>query len=66
MLMPPKAKLLDITNSASITRDALGKQAECVADHQSHDRVVAVCRIKGVSVGDSIRAAAIIEGGNGR
>lgn len=51
---------------AALEKIALGKQAACVADHQSYDRVVALCRIGGVSIGDRMRSAGIEEGGNGR
>lgn len=50
---------------AVLERIALGKQAECTAQHRSHDRVVALCRIDGVSIGDRMEAAGIEEGGNG-
>lgn len=45
---------------------AKGRTATCVAQHRSHDRVVARCAIKGVSIGDRLRRAGIREGGNGR
>lgn len=47
---------------ARITR---GKRVSCVAQHRSYDRIVAACRIHGVSVGDAMRAAGIREGGRG-
>lgn len=50
---------------AALERIAMGKDAACVANHQSYDRVVATCRIDGRSVGDLMRAAGIAEGGNG-
>lgn len=50
----------------TLTRLAYGKRAVCVASHRSHDRVVATCRINGVSVGDLMRGAGVVEGGNGR
>ena len=43
-----------------------GQRLECVASHQSHDRVVATCAIRGVSIGDRLREAGVPEGGNGR
>jgi micrococcal nuclease len=49
-----------------LERIATGKRAVCVADHRSHDRVVARCMIDGVSIGDRMRAAGVPEGGNGR
>ena len=36
-----------------------------VANHQSYDRVVATCRIGGRSIGDLLKAAGNVEGGNG-
>lgn len=43
----------------------MGRNAECIANRQSYDRVVATCRIGGRSIGDLLRAAGSIEGGNG-
>ena len=43
-----------------------GQRLNCVADHRSYDRVVAVCRVGAKSVGDLLRAAGAAEGGNGR
>jgi hypothetical protein len=40
--------------------------AVCVADHQTYDRMSAVCRIGGRSLGDLMRAAGVAEGGRGR
>jgi endonuclease YncB( thermonuclease family) len=51
---------------AALEKVALGKQAVCLADHRSYDRVVSLCRIGGVSIGDRMRSAGIKEGGNGR
>jgi endonuclease YncB( thermonuclease family) len=50
---------------AALEGIAMGRNAECVANHQSYDRVVATCRIGGRSIGDLLRAAGIVEGGNG-
>lgn len=50
---------------ATLERIAMGRDAACVASHQSYDRVVATCRIGGRSIGDLMRAAGIAEGGNG-
>ncbi len=50
----------------TLTRLAHGKRAVCTASHRSHDRVVATCRINGVSVGDLMRGAGVVEGGNGQ
>ena len=49
----------------ALERVAMGQNAECVANHQSYDRVVAICRIDGRSIGDLLRAAGVLEGGNG-
>lgn len=45
---------------------AFGKRAVCTTQHRSYDRVVAICRIGGVTIGDLMRGAGIQEGGNGR
>lgn len=45
---------------------ALGKPANCVAQHRSWDRIVAVCRIGGVSIATRLRHAGVQEGGRGR
>ncbi len=50
---------------AALEKIAMGRNAECVANHQSYDRVVATCRIGGRSIGDLLKAAGSIEGGNG-
>ena len=50
---------------ATLDRITQGKRVACKAQHRSHDRVVAVCRIGGRSVGDLMRAAGVAEGGNG-
>ncbi len=42
------------------------RRVECVAQHRSHDRVVARCTLRGRSLGDLMRAAGAREGGNGR
>lgn len=51
---------------ATLERITRGKRAVCKAQHRSHDRVVAVCRVGGRSVGDLMRSAGVAEGGNGR
>ncbi len=50
---------------ATLERLTIGRQAVCVAGRRSYDRVVANCRIGGVSVGDLMRRAGVKEGGNG-
>ncbi len=54
--------------AAKIALDRLtaGQQVRCTADHRSYDRIVALCRINGRSLGDLLRAAGIAEGGRGR
>jgi len=49
---------------AAMKAIALGRRVECLADHRSYDRMVSVCRLNGVSLGDRMRAAGIEEGGN--
>jgi micrococcal nuclease len=51
---------------AALERIAMGRRVECVAQHRSYDRVVAVCTLQGISLGDRMRAASVTEGGNGR
>ena len=50
---------------AALERVAMGRNAECTANHRSYDRVVATCRIGGRSIGDLLRVAGSTEGGNG-
>lgn len=53
-----------------LQRVAMGRRAECVATPgrsrrvRSYDRVIAVCRIDGRSIGEIMRAANVAEGGN--
>jgi endonuclease YncB( thermonuclease family) len=49
---------------ATLARLTYGRQATCIADHQSYDRMVAVCRVDGRSIGAMMRAAGVQEGGN--
>lgn len=57
---------------ATLERIAMGKRVTCVpelgkkGDIFDHDRVVATCRINGVSIGDLMRGAGVAEGGSGR
>lgn len=51
---------------ATLEQIAKGRRAVCTAGRRSYDRVVAVCRIGGVSIGDLMRGAGVEEGGNGR
>jgi micrococcal nuclease len=50
----------------TLSRLVEGKKVECVAEHRSYDRVVAVCRLRGRSVGDLMRSAGVEEGGRGK
>jgi len=63
---PELADAGGIEAKATLARIAKGKRVECVAQHRSYDRVVAVCRLQGVSLGDRMRAAGMGEGGRGR
>lgn len=50
---------------AALKRLAMGRNADCIANHKSYDRVVATCRIGGRSIGDLLKVVANVEGGNG-
>jgi micrococcal nuclease len=50
----------------TLIRVSKGREVQCVAGRRSYDRVVALCRLNGVSLGDRMRAAGIAEGGRGR
>ena len=50
---------------AALERIATGHQVDCVAEHRSYDRVVAVCTLRGVRLGDRMRAAGIMQEGRG-
>ena len=43
-----------------------GETLTCIAGRQVYDRVVATCTLQGRPVGDLLRAAGAVEGGNGR
>ena len=49
----------------TLSRLVKGKRVDCVAEHRSYDRVVAVCRLRDRSVGDLMRSAGVQEGGRG-
>lgn len=51
---------------AALERITAGQRVTCTAQHCSYDRVVAVCKMAGVSLGDRLRAAGVTEGGRGR
>lgn len=50
---------------ATLARITMGREVSCTADHRSYDRVVARCTLRGVSLGDLMRRAKIIEDGHG-
>ncbi len=50
---------------ATLAKITQGRRVECGAQHRSYDRVVAVCTLQGVSLGDKMRAAGIAPGGRG-
>ena len=50
---------------AALERIALGREAVCVANLRTYDRIAARCRIDGQEVGDQLRKAGIVEGGRG-
>lgn len=57
-------------DGGSIARERLsrliyGRHLTCRADHRSYDRIVAVCRLGRVSVGDLMRQMGGTEGGRG-
>lgn len=48
---------------AVLTRLTFGRQLTCTARRRSYDRIVALCRRDGRSVGELLRAAGVREGG---
>jgi endonuclease YncB( thermonuclease family) len=48
---------------AALDHIARGREVTCLAEHRSYDRIVAVCRLDGVSIGELMRRAGINEGG---
>lgn len=42
-----------------------GKTVQCVAGGRSYDRIMALCKLDGISLGDRMRAAGVAEGGWG-
>lgn len=50
----------------ALARIAMGKRVQCLATHQSYDRLVAECRLPNGSLGQFMRRAGVTEGGNGR
>ncbi|HEY8571483.1 nuclease [Phenylobacterium sp.] len=55
-----------IAARAALERMAKGKTVQCVAAQRSYDRIGALCKLDGVSLGDRMRAAGVAEGGWGR
>lgn len=51
---------------ATLERIVKGRHVVCTAGRRSYDRVVAICRLGGVTIGDLMRGAGVEEGGNGR
>jgi micrococcal nuclease len=51
---------------AALERLVAGRRVSCVAQHRTHDRVAAVCKVDGIPLGDRMRQAGVKEGGNGR
>lgn len=48
---------------AVLSSIAMGQRVTCAAQHRSYDRIVAVCVLSGVSIGDRMRRAGVVEGG---
>ncbi|MBI1405685.1 MAG: nuclease [Caulobacter sp.] len=48
---------------AALARIAMGRRVSCRAAHRSYDRMVATCWLDGVSLGERMRRAGIVEGG---
>lgn len=51
---------------ATLERIVKDRHVICTAGRRSYDRVVATCRLGGVTIGDLMRGAGVEEGGNGR
>jgi endonuclease YncB( thermonuclease family) len=50
---------------SALERVTRGKRLRCRADHRSYDRVVALCRTAGTSIGDLLRRNGVRESGAG-
>lgn len=48
-----------------LSRVAMGRRLECVAEHRSYDRIVAACVLNGRPLGQLLRQAGGHQGGNG-
>ncbi|MFM8375493.1 MAG: thermonuclease family protein [Phenylobacterium sp.] len=51
---------------SALERIASGRRVDCVSRGRTWDRVAAICRMGGRSLGDHMRAAGVAEGGRGR
>lgn len=61
----PQTTRTSRTGMARVAPDRGGMCACPGFQHRSYDRVVSVCALGGVSLGEKLRAAGIIEGGRG-
>ena len=50
---------------AALERIARGRRVECVASHQSYDRIVAACMLRGRAIGVMLEGLGVMEGGRG-
>lgn len=50
---------------ATLERLVRGEYLVCLAGRKSYDRVVASCTVRGRDLGDRLRAAGVVEGGEG-
>lgn len=50
----------------ALHRIATGRRVDCLSRGRTWDRVAAICRLGGRSLGDHMRAAGVAEGGRGR
>jgi hypothetical protein len=62
---PESSERAGHTAKAALERIALGREAVCVANMRTYDRIAARCRIDGQPIGDLMRSAGISEGGRG-
>lgn len=44
----------------------MGRNVSCTAQKRSYDRVVAICRLNGQSLGERLRRSGVVEGGRGK
>lgn len=50
----------------ALSRITAGRRVDCISRGRTWDRVAAVCRLDGRSLGDHMSAAGVAEGGRGR